>query len=123
MRAIDVGICTPSDEKKVDEGFLREGSFKIPTGTANFCKQEAMSLTAVHALLKAGGDAVDDMLKERSNITVLAIGEVGMGNTTTAATLYAALTEALPENVCGTGSGKHFLMCLRSKTIQILIFW
>ena len=109
LRAVDVGICTPvqlSDNEKSNEGFLRDGSFKLPTGTANFCTQEAMSLTSVKALLKAGGDAVDDMLNEKSDITVVAVGEVGMGNTTTAATLYAALTGASPEDVCGPGSGK-----------------
>ena len=69
-----------------------------------------MSVASVQALLKAGGDAVDDILTERSDITVLAIGEVGMGNTTTAATLYAALTKVSPQNICGKGSGKCLYM-------------
>ncbi|GFR39949.1 hypothetical protein Agub_g26, partial [Astrephomene gubernaculifera] len=47
------------------------------------------------------GDALPDDWRR----CVLCIGEVGIGNTTAAAALLAALTGASPEDVCGRGTG------------------
>lgn len=56
------------------------------------------------AAIQAGRNAVRRVVEDTA-CNVVCIGELGIGNTTCAAALLAALTGASPEMVCGRGTG------------------
>jgi nicotinate-nucleotide--dimethylbenzimidazole phosphoribosyltransferase len=133
--AFDVGICSsvsPGDEGGVEGNYspgdssfkssqgtseasrksspvVLEGSYRLSDGTSNFCTGSAMSMEEAKALIKAGEEALDTVAgNEEEPVHIIALGEIGIGNTTTAAALYCALLSrqgVTPEQVCGRGTG------------------
>lgn len=73
-------------------------------GTANFARGDAMRADDVELALAAGVAALDDVLA-RGAYDVVALGEMGIGNSTSAAALVAALTGADAIAVTGRGTG------------------
>ena len=63
-----------------------------------------MTADDVEGLLRAGADAVDAACAD-GDVTAVAIGEVGIGNTTAASAVIAALTGLPPAAVAGSGTG------------------
>jgi len=76
---------------------------KVRRGTRNFAHEPAMTPEECDAALHAGYTTVSE-LRQRG-IRAVAIGEMGIGNTTAAAAVTAALTGKPPELVTGRGSG------------------
>jgi NaMN:DMB phosphoribosyltransferase len=76
---------------------------KVRRGTRNFAQEPAMTPAECDAAMHVGYTTVCE-LRERG-IRVVAIGEMGIGNTTAAAAVTAALTGKPPEVVTGRGSG------------------
>lgn len=74
---------------------VAEGSADITLGPAMTQEQLKAGVAAGHSLAA--------VLAERSD--VIALGEIGIGNTTVAAALLAAITGLSPEAVCGRGTG------------------
>ena len=72
-----------------------------PTG--NITKGAAMSRAAAVQLIEQGIVVADELLRE--DVGVVAIGEMGIGNTTAAAALCAALLDVEPAATCGRGTG------------------
>jgi nicotinate-nucleotide--dimethylbenzimidazole phosphoribosyltransferase len=90
----DVGLAgTP--EPGLTDRRVAAGTVDITTGPALSPEQLRAAIEAGHAL---AGD-----LAERCDLIVL--GEIGIGNTTVAAALLAALTGLPAEAVCGRGTG------------------
>jgi nicotinate-nucleotide--dimethylbenzimidazole phosphoribosyltransferase len=77
---------------------------RIERGTANFARGDAMRADDVELALAAGIAAVDTILARRP-YDVLALGEMGIGNTTSAAAVVAACTGASAKAVTGRGTG------------------
>jgi nicotinate-nucleotide--dimethylbenzimidazole phosphoribosyltransferase len=77
---------------------------RIGFGTANFARGDAMPEADVERAIAAGAAAFDDVMA-RGPFDVLALGEMGIGNTTSAATLVAALTGSDAASVTGRGTG------------------
>jgi nicotinate-nucleotide--dimethylbenzimidazole phosphoribosyltransferase len=77
---------------------------RIERGTRNFARGDAMRADDVELALAAGIAAVDDVLS-RASYDVLALGEMGIGNTTSAAAITAACTGASAKSVTGRGTG------------------
>jgi nicotinate-nucleotide--dimethylbenzimidazole phosphoribosyltransferase len=73
-------------------------------GTANFARGDALGEGEAELALAAGIAALDDVLA-RAPYDVVALGEMGIGNTTSAAAIVAACTGAAPELVTGRGTG------------------
>jgi nicotinate-nucleotide--dimethylbenzimidazole phosphoribosyltransferase len=75
----------------------------IGPGTANIAAGPAMTRAqAIHAIetgARLAGQAMD------AGADLLATGEMGIGNTTTASVITAAITGAAPEQVTGRGTG------------------
>lgn len=72
-------------------------------GTANFSRGPAMSADICLEALQAGRDSV---MRARHQQTELFIGgEMGIGNTTTAAALACALLDFAPRDLAGPGTG------------------
>jgi nicotinate-nucleotide--dimethylbenzimidazole phosphoribosyltransferase len=77
---------------------------RVGAGTRNFARGDAMDETDVELCLAAGIAAVDDVFA-RAPYDVLALGEMGIGNTTSAATIVSVLTGASAKAVTGRGTG------------------
>jgi nicotinate-nucleotide--dimethylbenzimidazole phosphoribosyltransferase len=73
---------------------------KMALGTANACVQAAMSAEQAVAALQAGSDVVRSLPGN-----VLALGEMGIGNTSSAALVFALLSGQAVEAVAGRGTG------------------
>jgi nicotinate-nucleotide--dimethylbenzimidazole phosphoribosyltransferase len=76
---------------------------RIRAGTANLCRERAMSRTEALSAMRVGARVADDCIA--SGARILATGEVGIGNTTAAAAIVCALTGANPADVVGAGTG------------------
>ncbi len=76
---------------------------KVAPGTANMAKQAAMSDVQVDAALAVGRDAVQRALAD--GVRLLALGEMGIANTTAAAVLTALFTDSDANSVTGRGTG------------------
>src|SRR5690625_1072703 len=70
-------------------------------GSQNMAIGPAMTVEEVEASIRAGAESVAEL----GGLDLLAIGEAGIGNTTSAAALTALLTGAPPERVVGRGTG------------------
>lgn len=80
--------------------------FKAPRlmkGTNDFLKEPAMTEETALSAMKVGMDCVKE-LKEKG-FKLLALGEMGIGNTTTSAALAAVLLEISAQEVTGRGAG------------------
>lgn len=73
---------------------------KVRRGTRDLAREHAMTPAEVRAALDAGAGAVDALEAD-----VLVLGEVGIGNTTSASAVLALLTGASPDEVVGAGTG------------------
>ncbi len=76
---------------------------KVRWGTGNLAKERAMGLEEAEMALSAGMEAA--RLAIAQGATVLAAGDMGIGNTTAASALTAALLHLPPEAVVGRGTG------------------
>jgi nicotinate-nucleotide--dimethylbenzimidazole phosphoribosyltransferase len=76
---------------------------KVRAGTGNIRVEAAMTpveaRTAIDVGRRVAAQAID------AGKTLLGVGEIGIGNTTSAAALLCALTGAVPNDVVGTGTG------------------
>jgi len=76
---------------------------KIGYGTANMTKGPAMTPEQAERALQAGVELVERLAGE--GYRLLALGEMGIGNTTSAAALTSALLGIAPEASVGRGTG------------------
>jgi nicotinate-nucleotide--dimethylbenzimidazole phosphoribosyltransferase len=94
LEIVDAGVAAEMGEAP---GLLRRA---IARGTRNFCREPAMS----------GKEALDSLalgveMSGRGAAELLAVGEMGIGNTTAASAIAAALTGLAPAAVVGRGAG------------------
>lgn len=104
-------ICVLARQAKADFAVINVGTvaplpplpgvvnLQLAAGTANFCLAEAMDETLFAQALAAGRDAVP------ANCQLFVGGEMGIGNTTAAAAIFAALLELPARDVVGRGTG------------------
>jgi nicotinate-nucleotide--dimethylbenzimidazole phosphoribosyltransferase len=72
-----------------------------PTG--NIAVGPAMTIAAAHHWLEQGIACAEELSSD--GVGIVALGEMGIGNSTTAAALAAALLDLDPDQVCGPGTG------------------
>ena len=96
VRVIDVGVAASLDV----DGLL---SHKVKHGTENMMKGAAMSEEETLAAIAAGMECASQAINDGARI--LGTGEMGIGNTTPSAALFAALLELDVEEVTGRGTG------------------
>ena len=99
LSVVDVGVIGDIYDGPVVES----ASDKLSNGTRNFCNEPAMTIEEVDRCLKIGKDTITKAVLKDS-CKVVALGEIGIGNTTTASALIAALTGEPVENLCGGGA-------------------
>ncbi|HEV2727335.1 MAG TPA: nicotinate-nucleotide--dimethylbenzimidazole phosphoribosyltransferase, partial [Solirubrobacterales bacterium] len=78
-------------------------SRRVRAGTANAAEGPAMSEAEMRRAVAAGIELADRLAAE--GVGVGAMGEMGIGNTTAASALTAALLRVSPDGVCGRGTG------------------
>ena len=78
-------------------------SCRIGAGTRNFTREPAMSRAEAVQALEAGIAVAEELAAD--GITLLGIGDMGIGNTTASSALTAAFTGAPPAEVVGRGTG------------------
>jgi nicotinate-nucleotide--dimethylbenzimidazole phosphoribosyltransferase len=77
---------------------------RVRTGTHDATRAPAMTTEEAAAAMRAGGRLADNLL-HAAGADCLVVGEIGIGNTATAAALLCALTGAVPERTVGRGTG------------------
>lgn len=94
---VDMGTTVPV------EGLAEVRSVRLGPGTANFTRGPAMSREVAVRGLEFGIRLATELHKER--VGLLAVGEMGIANTTAASALTACLLGLPPEQVTGRGTG------------------
>lgn len=94
---VDVGVASPLPP---DLPILHR---RVRSGTAPFAVGPAMARAEALAAMEIGAAVVEDALDD--GLDLLALGEMGIGNTTAASAVAAALLGLPPEAVVGRGTG------------------
>lgn len=93
---IDIGMAT-------DVPSVTKPEWKVARGTRNFAREAAMTQEEVRQAVQVGIDRVRDLAEK--GYSILATGEMGIGNTTTSSAVVSVLLERPAEEVTGKGAG------------------
>jgi nicotinate-nucleotide--dimethylbenzimidazole phosphoribosyltransferase len=93
-RVVDAGVAGLRIEGVID--------CRVSDGTKNFAAEPAMSRDEATAAIFRGADLASAAACE---FDIVALGEMGIGNTTAASALLCAFTGATPEEAVGRGAG------------------
>ena len=93
---VDAGVRVPFDDPAV-------GSMRVGPGTRSFAEGPAMTREESFLALRNGIALAEELSAD--GIGLVGLGDMGIGNTTSAAALTAALLSREPEEVCGRGTG------------------
>lgn len=96
FEVVDTGLCVPLELT----GLIVD---RAGPGTANFAVQPAMTQAQLELALNAGKSAVDRAVLRRVHLFIG--GEMGIGNTTSASALAAAVLNISPHELTGAGTG------------------
>lgn len=97
IRVVDAGV---NADLSAAENLIQA---KIIRGTANFTRGSAMTRQQTEEAVMCGIELA--RMAAAEGITLLGIGEMGIGNTTAASAITSALTGLSPELVTGRGTG------------------
>ncbi len=95
LLVVDVGLRGPTPDGVLDR--------KIAPGSADMTRGSALTAAELQTALRTGRELLDVLRSEP--IDCLVLGEIGIGNTTTAAALTSALTGAPAAATVGRGTG------------------
>ena len=98
LSLVDAGVAGGAPE---GEGLLRVGRGHA---TGNIRREPAMAPQEAERLLEAGAGLAERLVRD-DGVDLLALGEMGIGNTTCAAALASALLEKDAADVTGPGTG------------------
>lgn len=101
VRVADLGVKHPLAGSANADGVF---SFPVRPGTANFLEGPAMSRAEAFRAVEVGLELADAWVRAEG-YRVIALGEMGIGNTTTASALIAALTGRPAAGLVGCGTG------------------
>jgi nicotinate-nucleotide--dimethylbenzimidazole phosphoribosyltransferase len=105
---VDAGVAGAGSQEDVR-------SLRLGDGTSNLARGAAMSREDALAGVLAGSELARELAAE--GFGLLALGEMGIGNTTTASALCSALLPAAPCAVCGRGTGIDDATLARKRAI------
>ena len=96
LQVVDVGIVGEVNDPDLI-------CVPVGSGTKNFLREPAMSKTEAEKGISAGIDFA--RRAQADGIHLIAGGDMGIGNTTSASAIYAALFDLPPEQIAGFGAG------------------
>lgn len=94
---VDLGIDTTDKFEGIYDKVVIKG------GTRNIKIENAMTREEAVKAIEAGIEVVDEIIKRGYNL--IAVGEIGIGNTTTSSAIAKVLSNAPLEQIVGVGSG------------------
>lgn len=97
---VDIGVACDLEQLSGRYPLL---NCKIRKGTRNFLKSPAMTRQETLAAILTGIAIVQDLTEK--GYTLIATGEMGIGNTTTSSAVASVLMDVAPELVTGRGAG------------------
>ncbi len=97
LRLVDMGVA---EDLRACAGLL---DHKIAYGTKNFVREPAMSREQALQSIQVGMDLAKAACADGKNL--IAVGEMGIGNTTSSAAVVSVLTGQSVEQVTGRGTG------------------
>ena len=97
VRVVDIAVDAPEPHSP------SIGTHKVRRGSGNIAVEDALSADEAAAAIRAGRQIADEEVD--SGADLLIAGDMGIGNTTAATTLIAALTGSEPVAVVGRGTG------------------
>ena len=109
LHVIDVGI--DADLRDLS-GLIHR---KVARGTANMLREPAMTDDDLQRALATGIEQANHAFE--SGFDLIAIGEMGIGNTTAAAAITCALTGAAPMHATGRGTGLESVAHVRKVAV------
>jgi nicotinate-nucleotide--dimethylbenzimidazole phosphoribosyltransferase len=95
VRVVDVAVDSDAE--------LSTGGYKVRRGSGNIAVEDALSDEETVAAVEAGRRVTDEEVDAGADLLIA--GDMGIGNTTAATTLIAALTDSEPVAVVGRGTG------------------
>lgn len=98
--ALQVVNCGTASDHETLDGVVSVGA---GPGTANFCERPAMTEAQLRQCLDAGREAATAAASAGRRLFIG--GEMGIGNTTAAAAVAAALLDMAPTDIVGPGTG------------------
>ncbi len=99
VKVVDVGVDADLSHLEARGLILK----KVGYGTSNIARGPAMSEQQALESVKVGFDLASQAVDEGYNL--LAVGEMGIGNTTPSSAIYAVVTGRPVEEVTGRGTG------------------
>lgn len=93
---VNLGTVTPVNHHNVVDAY-------IASGTQDFSQTKAMTEAQLLMALEAGAESVGRALSSKAHLYIT--GEMGIGNTTSAAAIFAALLSLNAKDVVGRGTG------------------
>jgi nicotinate-nucleotide--dimethylbenzimidazole phosphoribosyltransferase len=108
MVVVDVGVASAAPPPGVVDARVRRG-------TRNLLREPAMTADETQRALAAGIAVAEESAAR--GVTLLAVGEMGIGNTTAAAALTAALLDVPAADVVGRGTGVDDEGLARKQTV------
>lgn len=93
---VDVGILSDIDNERL----LKH---KVAAGTQNIAQGPAMTAEQLDQAIEAGIRVAQELCAQ--GYTLLAAGEMGIGNTTTSSAVASVLFNETPQNMTGRGAG------------------
>lgn len=106
---VDMGVATPVSAPNVIAA-------RVGAGTNDFTAGPAMTREQAERALQTGVELAERL--HREGVTVIGLGEMGIGNTTSASALTAVLTQSAVEEVTGFGTGID--EATRARKIQLI---
>lgn len=108
LYVIDIGVAhdAPEGIAEVGNAINQRAKFlsrRVRKGTCNFVQGAAMTETEMLTALHTGIDLAEEASHE--HIALVGLGEMGIGNTTSASAITAALTGLPPAQITGRGTG------------------
>lgn len=101
---VDVGVASPTPDVVVGTSrSTRFVSAVVRRGLRDFATEAALTVDETAAAMAVGADLAADL--SRAGVTVVGTGEMGIGNTTAASAIVAALTGRPVRTVTGRGTG------------------
>lgn len=101
LRLVDVGLN--QEVHAASDHQLPVEARRIAAGTKNLAEEAPMTAAQAEQAVVVGGELAESVA--RSGAKLAGVGEIGIGNTTSAAALIAAITGSEAERVVGPGAG------------------
>jgi nicotinate-nucleotide--dimethylbenzimidazole phosphoribosyltransferase len=112
---VDIGVKSPIPAVAGADEFIQLIRKPVRAGTRNFMKEPALTEQETLAAIMVGYEAAEE--SKRMGVNLIGLGEMGIGNTTAAAAITAALTGLASARVTGRGTGADDDILARKRSV------